>query len=181
MTSNESLTGKAAPGHVLDLTRRQFLFRAAALAAMTAVAVRPNGAGASIQEAGATPVADARLAGLVNLSQLLCRGKIDESRASTLLDFVTTDADLSDGLDQLLATPPVPGQPLPDGLPSVTAEVILTYWYAGTFSGLPAPDLATAYYQLTAWQAMYTFPQSTCRGFGAWSEAPRLEPIVAGS
>lgn len=175
------MNGLTVSEFVPDLTRRQLLIRAAALTALTAVAVRPHVAGASVQDAAATPVADSRLAGLVNLSQLLCRGKIDESRASTLLDFLTTDADLSAGLDQLLATPPVPGQPLPDGLPSVTADVVLTYWYAGTFSGQPAPDLATAYYQLTAWQAMYTFPQSTCRGFGAWSEAPHLEPIVAGS
>jgi hypothetical protein len=160
----------------IEITRRELLLQAMALGALAAVAAQPLAVGAQTPEA--SPVSSDDLAALVNLSRTLTGGKVDEARAAMLLDFLRADPDLSKGFDQLLADPPVADQRVAQGSPAAVAAVILTFWYAGSLDGQPVADRDTAYYQLTAWQAMYTFPGSVCRGFGAWQDEPAATPIV---
>ena len=168
-----------------ELTRRQLLARFTALAAAARVSASwaAPGRGAAQDAESAPPDVDpTRLQALVDLSRTLCGGgTVDQGRAAMLLRLVDSDPDFTAGLDQLLGTPPVAGQDLPSAEAQTAAQAILLYWYAGSFAAAPVSDRATAYYQLTAWQAMYTFPHSVCRGFGMWADPPPTAPLVAGA
>ncbi|MCC6792343.1 MAG: hypothetical protein IT336_11695 [Thermomicrobiales bacterium] len=159
-----------------EITRRILLTRATALGAMAAIATRPLLTGAQ-----ASPVAGDDVTDLVRLSETLVGGRVDAARAGMLLQFLRDDPKLSEGLDQLIANPPMPDARVAEGSPAAVAIAILTFWYAGSLNGEPVADRDTAYYKLSAWQAMYTFPGSVCRGFGAWADEPASAPIVPGN
>jgi hypothetical protein len=165
------------------LSRRALLASAAAFATVSSLA-RPHLAAAQAATPPTAPVDPAALQRLTDLSLTLCGGgNLDPDRATMLLGLLTADSALHQGLDELLATPPPsPSSPV---VPSPNAqdatEAILLFWYTGTFNGAPVPNRATAYYQLIAWQAMYTPPAAVCKAFGGWADPPRLTPLVANS
>ena len=35
-----------------------------------------------------------------------------------------------------------------------------------------------SFYQMTSWQAMYTFSWAVCHSFGAWGQEPSTDPII---
>lgn len=160
-----------------ELTRRKLLMRSGALAASGALALRLAEAGA----ADATPVAvDAdQLQQLIDLSQTLAGGgTFTTARATNLYQVIAADAELSAGLDELLKTPPVNGGSLGSDQATKTAQMILIFWYADLYDGNPLPDRGSAYYQLTAWQAMYTFSWAVCHFYGGWADEPADAPIT---
>ena len=95
------------------------------------------------------------------------------------MQIIAGDSNLKSGFDELLATPPVPGQSFGSDLAHATAQTILLYWYVDIFEGEVLPDRSSAYYQLTAWQAMYTPSWAICKSFGGWADAPRTDPLVS--
>jgi hypothetical protein len=135
-------------------------------------------------EGTATPTADQEQVGKVTaLSQALCGGgTFVDSEVEALMKLLASDVKLSQGLDELLATPvdrllsatPAAGS----GSAEATAQAILLYWYTGQFNGNPVPDRAANYTQLLAWQAMYTPAWTTCKLYGGWAEAPTVAPQV---
>jgi hypothetical protein len=166
----------------IDLSRREFLTRFGLFTALAGATTMSMPGRAATQETtpGAAEVDQARLQGLTSLSMLLCGGgTFDPGRATMLLDLIDADPALKPGLDELLATPPAPTAALTSAAAQSTAAAILLYWYAGSFAGAPVGDRATAYYGLTAWQAMYTYPPSVCRGFGLWADPPQTAPVSA--
>ncbi|MEA2582550.1 MAG: hypothetical protein QOF33_635 [Thermomicrobiales bacterium] len=176
--SDNAPDGPVATALTVDLSRRAFVAQAGLWAAVAAMATRSIAEQAGAQEA--TPVDPARLQGLLDLSKTLCGGgNFDPDRATMLLQFLAGDSDLSAGLDELLASPPVTGVSLGSSHAQATAQVILIFWYVGAFNGQPVPNRSTAYYGLTAWQAMYTPPVAVCKAFGGWADPPRTEPLVA--
>ena len=131
--------------------------------------------------ADATPVAvdPDRLQQLIDLSQTLCGGgSFTSQRAEVLYQLIFTDAALEMGFDDLLANPPVPGQPIEPDVAEATAQVILKFWFADLFAGEPLPDRGSAYYQLTSWQAMYTFSWAVCHSYGVWANEPSTDPLI---
>lgn len=159
----------------ISLSRRRLMgYSAACIVAAWA-------AGAIDAKAQATPEAvdPAQLEALIALSQTLCGGgTFSNDRATRLLQLLQSDADLEAGLNELLATPPVEGGSLGSDQAQKTAEVILIYWYADLYNGNPLPDRGSAYYQLTTWQAMYTFSWAVCHFYGGWAQEPPTGPIV---
>lgn len=159
-------------------TRRRFVAQSAAVMTSAAIALH---LAAERVAAQATPVAvdPARLQQLTDLSETLCGGgNFDAGRATKLYQIIAADADLTAGLDELLKSPPVAGQSLGSDQAQQTAQVILIFWYADVFDGDPLPDRGTAYYQLTSWQAMYTFSWAVCHIYGGWADEPADGPIV---
>jgi hypothetical protein len=172
--------GPFASALAVDLTRRRFVGQSGLWAALVAVATRSLSAAADAQEA--TPIDPARLQRLLDLSRALCGGgTFDPDRGTLLAQFLAGDPDLAAGLDDLLASPPTEGASLGSARAQTTAQAILIYWYVGAVDSNPVPDRSTAYYRLTAWQAMYTPPWAVCKAFGAWTEPPRTDPLVAGN
>jgi hypothetical protein len=157
------------------LTRRTFMGWSAGASAAILLALRRRA-----EAADATPVAvdPARLQQLIDLSQTLCGGgSFATQRATNLYQLIFTDEALESGFDQLVAQPPVAGQPIEPDLAKATAQVILIFWFADFFAGEPLPDRGSAYYQLTSWQAMYTFSWAVCHFYGGWAEEPADDPI----
>ncbi len=159
------------------LTRRHFVGWSASAAALLALRQGAE----RISAADATPVAvdPDRLQQLIDLSQTLCGGgNFTTARATNLYQLIFTDPALETGFDQLIAQPPVAGQPIEPDVAKATAQVILTFWFADFFAGEPLPDRGSAYYQLTSWQAMYTFSWAVCHFYGGWAQEPSTDPIV---
>jgi Membrane bound FAD containing D-sorbitol dehydrogenase len=172
--------GPIASALAVDLSRRRFLAQGGAWAALAAAATRLAAQRAGAQEA--TPVDQAKLQSLLDLSKTLCGGgNFDPDRGTLLLQLLSSDPSLAAGLDELLASPPVEGTPVAPQGAQATAQAILVYWYVGAFDGDPVPDRSTAYYGLTAWQAMYTPPFAVCKAYGAWADPPQEKPLVANS
>ena len=162
----------------LDLTRRQVLMRSPAWAASAALMLRMASERVAAQ---ATPAAvdPDRLQQLTDLSRILCGGgNFDATRATNLLQLIAADPALEAGFEELLDTPPVDDQPIASETAQATAQVILIFWYSDFFAGEPLPDRSSAYYQLTAWQAMYTFSWAVCHVYGGWADAPQTGPLV---
>lgn len=163
----------------IDLTRRQLVVRTGVWAALTALATRSVAERVTAHEASPVAVDPAQVQGLLDVSKTLCGGgNFDPDRGRMLFELIANDADLLLGLDELMATPPVEGQPLGSTRAQNTAQTILVYWYAGVFKGEPVANRSTAFYQLTAWQAMYTLPWAVCKDFGGWAAAPRPDSLV---
>jgi hypothetical protein len=164
------------------LTRRDFVGWSAGAGAAVLLALRQAAERAEAQDATPVAVDPDELQQLVELSQLLCGGgKFDTGRATGLMLLIAGSPALQTGFAELTATPPVPGQPFGSDLAHATAQTILLYWYVGVFAGAPVADRSTAYYQLTAWQAMYTYSQAVCKAYGGWADPPNLNPIVPGN
>lgn len=135
----------------------------------------------------ATPSAEQeRVDQLIALSKSLCGGgSFDSGHAAVLLNLLSGDAKLKEGLEELLAVPAstataaaaTPAAARSD-LSQATAEAILLFWYAGIFNGDPIQDRSAVYTNLLAWQAMYTPSWTTCKLYGAWADAPTLTPQV---
>jgi hypothetical protein len=150
------------------------------LAAFAAVATRPFAGQIAAQDSSPVAVDPTQLQNLLDLSKTLCGGgNFDPERASMLFELIANDTDLLFGLDELFSNPPVEGQPFGSARAQNTAQTILIYWYAGVFKGEPLANRSTAFYQLTAWQAMYTLPWAVCKDFGGWADAPRVDPLVS--
>ncbi|MCA9858820.1 MAG: hypothetical protein KC438_03820 [Thermomicrobiales bacterium] len=159
----------------IELTRRRLLLGSVASAAM-AVHL-----GTDAVAAQATPVSvdPDRLQQLIDLSQTLCGGgNFTTQRATVLYQLIFTDDALESGFEELRANPPAPGQPIEPDLAKATAEVILKFWYADLFAGRPLPDRGSAYYQMTSWQAMYTFSWAVCHFYGGWADEPSTDPLI---
>ena len=148
MTDRQSAPSEL-PAFVLALTRRRLLAGLGTSAVLSGLAALPI-AEAAAQEATPlpTPVDQARLTNLNDLSRTLCGGgNFDPGRATTLLGLLDGDAALKQGLDELLAAPPVdPATSVtpaaaPAAVPSAqaqaTSQAILLYWYVGEFNGEP--------------------------------------------
>jgi hypothetical protein len=184
MKGADGMTQSASDGPIVsalavDLTRRRFLVQSGLWAAVAAVATRSLAEQAGAQEASPVAVDPARLQGLMEISKTLCGGgNLDSTRGAMLAQFLDGDPNLAAGLDELLATPPAEGKPLGSQKAEATAQAILLFWYAGEINGAPVPDRATAYYGLTAWQAMYTPSWAVCKAFGGWADPPRTDPLV---
>lgn len=162
------------------INRRRFLAQSAIGATSAAIALRFAAERLAAAEATPIPVDPAALQQLTDLSRTLAGGgNFDSGRVSILSQLLSTDTDLATGLDELLKTPPVEGQSLGSDHAQKTAQAILLFWYADVFDDKPLPDRSTAYYQLTAWQAMYTPSWAICKAFGGWADAPRTDPLVA--
>lgn len=169
----------AAGTPAAELTRRRFMTRSALLAGSAAAALRLTAERVTAE--GATPVAVDQndLQQLTELSRTLCGGgNFDAKRATTLAQLLAADSQLAAGLTELLATPPVEGQPFVSPQAERTAQAILLFWYTDIFDSAVLPDRSSAYYQLTAWQAMYTPTWAICKAFGAWGDAPRTDPLT---
>lgn len=176
--SDTSMRAPLAQFLPIGLTRRNLLIRSGMLGASGAMALRLAEAGAVAE---GTPVAvDAtRLQQLIDLSQTLAGGgTFSSDRATILYQLIAADPALTSGLDELLKTPPVSGQPLGSDQAQKTAQMILTFWFADVYDGNPLPDRGTAYYQMTSWQAMYTFSWAVCHFYGGWADAPADAPIT---
>ena len=163
----------------VDLTRRRFIARSALGAASAIAALRLAAERLAAADATPIPVDEAKLQQLTDLSKTLCGGgNFDSKRATKLLQLLSADPDLAAGLDELLTSPPVEGQSLGSDKAQQIARAILIFWYVDSFDDAVLPDRATAYYQLTAWQAMYTPSWAICKAFGGWADAPRTDPLV---
>jgi hypothetical protein len=168
----------SAPIDALGVSRRRLFAQAGAWSAAAGLGLLAPGqiAGAAQRGANGTPVTD-DVNALTALSRQLCGGgELDEARGEMLLRLLSADPDLSAGLAELQAQPIEDLTALSKNA-NAAATAILLYWYAGAFDGQPVSDRATAYYRLTAWQAMYTYPMSTCRGFGLWQDPPSPDPL----
>lgn len=177
--THDTSPGPSATALTFELSRRQFLAQAGLWAALAAVATRSIAEPAGAQDASPVAVDPARLQGLLDLSKTLCGGgNLDPDRGAMLAQLLAGDPDLAAGLDELLASPPAEGKPLGSPKAEATAQAILFFWYAGEFKDAPVPDRSTAYYGLTAWQAMYTPPWAVCKAFGGWTDPPRTDPLV---
>jgi hypothetical protein len=190
---DERTTPLPLSAFAVALTRRRLLVglgTSALAAGLPTAATDPVAA----QEATpvASPVDQTRLNGLIDLSRTLCGGgNFDSGRATTLLGLLDGDTDLEQGLDELLAAPPVdpatattpPAAPtaVPSSQAQTAMQAILLFWYVDTFKGDPVADRSTAYYGLTSWQSMYTPPFAVCKVFGGWANPPSLTPLVASS
>lgn len=175
MQGSDAVPGSAPPDSNA-ITRRTLIATSGLWASLVALATTSDAALASHQ---ATPADPARVQDLLALSQHLCGGgRFDPDRAAMLLDFLSHDPVLANGLDDLLANPPVEGTPLDDSEAGTTAQAILVFWYAGIMQGEPAPNRGSAYYGLTAWQAMYTPSWAVCKVFGGWADPPQPGPLV---
>lgn len=165
----------SAPIDALGISRRRLFAQVGAWSAAAGLGLIAPGQRAAAQD-DSTPVAGG-VAALMALSQTLCGGgELDPARGEMLLQLLSDDPELSAGLAELQAEPFDDLSTLsPEANAAATA--ILLFWYAGAFNGEPVSDRATAYYSLTAWQAMYTFPMSTCRGFGLWQDSPADAPL----
>jgi hypothetical protein len=170
-----------------ELTRRQVLARTGSLAAAAALAMHLSGRGAAAQHAtpaatsDSTPIAvdPDRYKQLMDLSLTLCGGgNFSDERGAVLYQLIFSDPALVTGFDQLIAQPPVPGQPIQPDSARSTSQVILNFWYGDYFDGEPLPDRGSAYYQMTSWQAMYTFSWAVCHAYGAWAHEPSTDPII---
>jgi len=158
----------------LGISRRRLFAQAGAWSAAAGLGLA-SGQIASAQGTAAPGSDD--VAALLRISQQLCGGgELDAARGAMLLDLLTGDPELSAGLAELQAAPFDDLSTLSRAA-NAAATAILLFWYAGAFDDEPVSDRATAYYSLTAWQAMYTYPMSTCRGFGLWQELPSSEPM----
>lgn len=165
----------SAPIEPLGISRRRLFAQAGAWSAAAGICLLTPGQRAAAQDAPSPVAGD--VDALLAISQTLCGGgELDPARAEMLLQLLSDDPELSAGLAELQS------QPF-DDLSALGAEAnaaataILLFWYAGAFNGEPVSDRATAYYSLTAWQAMYTYPMSTCRGFGLWQDPPADTPM----
>jgi hypothetical protein len=164
----------SAPIDPLGISRRRLFAQAGAWSAAAGLGLIAPGRVAA-QEMAPPVAGDA--SALLALSQTLCGGgELDPARAEMLLQLLSDDPELSTGLAELQAEPFDDLSALsPEA--NAAAAAILLFWYAGAFNGEPVSDRATAYYSLTAWQAMYTYPMSTCRGFGLWQDPPPDAPM----
>jgi hypothetical protein len=168
---------RISAGLAVELSRRELVTRAGLWAALAALATQILSTPAEAQEA--TPVDPAHLQELLDLSSTLCGGgTFNPDRGAMLLRFFRDDPELAAGLDELLASPPVDGESLGSERAQTAAQAILLYWYAGSLRDAPVPDRSTAYYQLTAWQAMYTPSWAVCKVFGGWADPPGSDPLV---
>jgi hypothetical protein len=178
--SYDASDGPIASALAVDLSRRRFLAQTGAWAALAAAATRLAAERVTAQQA--TPVDQAKLQGLLDLSKMLCGGgNFDPDRGTLLLQLLSSDPSLAAGLDELLASAPVEGTPVASSPAQATAQAILVYWYVGAFDGNPVSNRSTVYYELTAWQAMYTPPFAVCKAFGGWADPPQEKPLVANS
>jgi hypothetical protein len=128
-------------------------------------------------------VDDATVRELIDLARTLCGGgTFAPAQATMLLILLAADPHLSQGFADLMLAPPVAGAvPVaPSGRsPQAAAmQAILRFWYVGEFAGQPIANRGTAYYTLTAWQAMYTPPFAVCKAYGVWADAPEDHPAV---
>lgn len=161
------------------LTRRTFFGWSTGASAAALLALRQGADRISAADATPVPVDQERLQQLIDLSQTLCGGgTFATARAETLYQLIFTDPALETGFDQLIAQPPVAGQPIEPESARAAAQVILIFWYADFFAGEPLPDRGSAYYQLTAWQAMYTFSWAVCHFYGGWADEPSTDPLI---
>ena len=161
------------------LTRRNLMGWTVGASAAALLALRQGIERVSAQDATPIAVDPDRLQQLIEFSQTLCGGgSFTTARATNLYQLIFTDSDLETGFDQLIAQPPVPGQPIEPDIAKATAQVILLFWFADLYAGEPLPDRGSAYYQLTSWQAMYTFSWAVCHAYGAWAQAPSTDPII---
>jgi hypothetical protein len=174
----------------LQLSRRRLLTGVGVASLTGGLSPLPTTETTVAQDATPAAIDPARLSGLVDLSRTLCGGgNFDSARATSLLGLLDADPALAQGLAELLASPPVdpagsatpPAAPtsVPSSRAQAAAQAILVYWYVGVFNGDPVADRATAYYGLTAWQAMYTPPFAVCKLFGGWADPPASNPLVA--
>jgi hypothetical protein len=164
------------------LTRRHFMGMSAGAGAAVLLALCQAAERVEAQDGSPIPVDPDDLQQLIDLSKTLCGGgNFSTDRATGLMQLIVGSSALQTGFAELTATPPVPGQPFSSDLAHATAQTILLYWYVGVFAGAPLPDRSTAYYQLTAWQAMYTYSQAVCKAYGGWADPPNLAPIVPGN
>lgn len=162
------------------INRRRFIAQSAAGATSAAIALRFATERRAAADATPIPVDPDVLQQLTALSRVLAGGgNFDSGRVSILYQLLSADTDLAAGLDELLKTPPVEGQSLGSDNAQKTAQAILLFWYADIFDAEVRPDRSSAYYQLTAWQAMYTPTWAICKSFGGWADAPRTDPLVA--
>jgi len=161
------------------LTRRRLMTRSALLAASAAAALRLAAERVTAEGTPPAAVDQNDLQQLTDLSRTLCGGgNFDARRTATLAQLLAADSQLTGGLSELLATPPVEGRPFGSPQAERTAQAILLFWYTDIFDGAVLPDRSSTYYQLTAWQAMYTPTWAICKAFGAWSDAPRTDPLT---
>lgn len=161
------------------LTRRHFMGWSAGASAALLLALRQGDHWAGAADATPIPVDPDRLQQLTELSQTLCGGgSFTTARATNLYQLIFSDPALETGFEQLIAQPPVAGQPIEPDAAKATAQVILLFWFADLYEGEPLPDRGSAYYQVTSWQAMYTFSWAVCHAFGAWAQEPSTDPII---
>ena len=174
------ILGESRPAHSVagGLTRRDFIGWSAGASA--ALVLFRQGV-ERVEAADATPVAvdPGTLQQLTDLSQVLCGGgTFNSDRATKLYQIIFTDPALEDGFHALTANPPVAGQPIEPDIARATAQVILLFWFADIYEGEPLPDRGSAYYQLTSWQAMYTFSWAVCHFYGGWANPPADGPLT---
>jgi len=178
-TTNDALVAQS----IADaLTRRHFIGVSGGAGLAVLLALRQAAERVEAQDGSPVPVDPDELQRLVELSRTLCGGgNFASGRATGLMQLIAGSSALQAGFAELIATPPVPGQPFSSDLAHATAQTILLYWYVGAFAGAPVPDRSTAFYQLTAWQAMYTYSWAVCKVYGGWADSPNLAPIVPGN
>jgi hypothetical protein len=128
----------------------------------------------------ATPADQATVDQLIALSKTMCGGgNFDANQSATLLQLISKDANLSNGLAELQATTRTAATPASLSADAKAAEqAILLFWYTGYFNGEPLPNHSATYDQLLAWQAMYTPPWAVCKVYGAWADPPATAPQV---
>ncbi|MCC6313895.1 MAG: hypothetical protein IT337_07760 [Thermomicrobiales bacterium] len=194
--------------HILvELSRRRLLAGAGSFAVLTGLGL-PLAGGAQSATPIPAPVAKEDLDALIGVSRTLSGGgNFNADQATMLWHLLAADPALKQGLDELLASPPVDprlsasatSEATPAATPQpVTAraagvsggadvvspqrqaasQAILLFWYAGIFGGDPIANRSTAYYGLTAWQAMYTPTWAICKAYGAWADPPSIKPLA---
>jgi hypothetical protein len=119
-----------------------------------------------------------RLAAFMALSAALVGGgQLDPDRGSQFLAQVTADPVQLALLDRLLSEVTRLGDSSPAAIASPSADrliqEILIFWYVGSYQGEAVENRATAWFSLSAWQAVgYTAAPSVCKAFGLWASAP---------
>ena len=161
------------------LSRRHFMAWSGGAGAAVLLAFRQAVERVEAAEGTPVPVDPDRLQQLTELSQTLSGGgTFATDRATNLYQLIFSDPALEAGFEQLITQPPVAGQPIEPESARVTAQVILLFWFADVYAGEPLPDRGSAYYQMTSWQAMYTFSWAICHSYGVWAEEPSTDPII---
>ena len=182
-------TDHARSPHAPRLTRRRLLAGATSGAMVLPTRPRPAAAQDPTPSPPASPPATPtaptpappppppeELDAFMAISTILVGGgRLDRTRGERLLTLLTADPARRPGLAALLVAAPAPGAAaatpiaLPPGGQAVAAD-ILRFWYLGTFDGQPVADRATAWFGLSAWQAVpYTPAPSVCKAFGFWA------------
>jgi len=160
------------------INRRRLLLGLSATAALV-LAPQP-GLATQTPTPAASPADQARVDRIISLSKTLCGGgSFDRNQAATLLQLISKDANLSNGVAELEATAKTSATPAPVSADAKAAEeAILLLWYTGYFNGEPLPDHAATYDNLLAWQAMYTPAWAVCKVYGDWANPPAKAPQV---